>query len=63
LAAGSGPLVLQSECLFTVKNITDEHTRYCFVVGALQHESLRLVADIVESPPPLQPYTRLTKCN
>ena len=49
----------QAECLFTVKNITDEHTRYCFVVGALQHESLRLVADIVESPPPLQPYTVL----
>jgi hypothetical protein len=29
------------------------------VVGALQHESLRLVADIVESPPPLPLYTVL----
>jgi hypothetical protein len=36
----------QAECLFTVKNVTDEHTRYCFVVGALQHESLRLAADV-----------------
>jgi hypothetical protein len=41
----------QAECLYTVKNVADEHTRYCFVVGALQHESLRLVADIVESLP------------
>jgi hypothetical protein len=45
--------------LFTVKQVTDEHTKYCYVVGALPHESLRLVADIVEIPPEEEPYTTL----
>jgi hypothetical protein len=41
----------QAECLFQVKNVTDQFERYCNVVAALLHESLRLVADIVEAPP------------
>jgi hypothetical protein len=46
----------QAECLFTVKQLTDEFQRYCHVVGALPHESLRLVTDLVEAPPSATPY-------
>jgi hypothetical protein len=49
----------QAECLFTVKQLTDEFQRYCHVVGALPHESLRLVADLVESPPSATPYSAI----
>lgn len=41
----------QSECTFTVKNVTSQFDRYCHVVASLPHESLRLVADLVENPP------------
>jgi hypothetical protein len=49
----------QAECLFTVKQLTDEFQRYCHVVGALPHESLRLVADLVEAPPSAMPYSAI----
>jgi hypothetical protein len=39
-----------------VKKITDQFTKYCNMVGSLPHESLRMVADIVESPPQETPY-------
>jgi hypothetical protein len=35
----------------------NEFARYCLVVGALPHDSLRRVADIVETPPVDNPYT------
>ena len=41
----------QAECAFTVKHIEAQFDRYCHVVAALPHESLRMVADLVESPP------------
>ncbi len=47
----------QTECRFTAHGVVDEFARYCLVVGALPHDSLRRVADIVESPPPENPYT------
>jgi hypothetical protein len=34
-----------------VKKVTDQFSKYCNVVGSLPHESLRMVADIVELPP------------
>jgi hypothetical protein len=42
---------------FAAHGVADEFTRYCLVVGALPHDSLRCVADIVESPPQENPYT------
>jgi hypothetical protein len=47
----------QTECRFVAHGVVDEFARYCLVVGALPHDSLRWVADIVESPPPENPYT------
>jgi hypothetical protein len=41
----------QAECQFQVKGVTGQFDRYCHVVSALPHESLRLVADQVEAPP------------
>jgi hypothetical protein len=49
----------QAECLFTVRQLTDEFQRYCHVVGALPHGSLRLVADLVEAPPQENMYTAI----
>jgi hypothetical protein len=49
----------QAECQFVVRGVDDQFQRYCLVVSALPHESLRLVADIVEAPPSSQPYTTL----
>jgi hypothetical protein len=49
----------QAECVFQVKNITDQFQRYCNVVASLPHESIRLVADIVEAPPQETPYSAL----
>jgi hypothetical protein len=46
----------QVQCSFTVKKIEAQFDRYCHVVAALPHESLRLVADLVESPPTETPY-------
>jgi hypothetical protein len=46
----------QAECSFTVKKIEAQFDRYCHVVAALPHESLRLVADLAESPPTETPY-------
>ncbi len=34
----------QAECSFTVKKIVAQFNRYCHVVAALPHESLRLAA-------------------
>jgi hypothetical protein len=49
----------QAECQFTVRGVEDEFQRYCLVVSVLPHESLRLVADIVETPPPTHQYTAI----
>jgi hypothetical protein len=49
----------QIECLFHVKQVTDQFQKYCHVVGSLPHESLRQVADIVEAPPAETPYVAI----
>jgi hypothetical protein len=49
----------QVECIFTNRNVTQEFNRYCLVVEALPHESLRMVADLVEQVPAANPYTDL----
>jgi hypothetical protein len=46
----------QAECTFAVKRVVAQFDRYCHVVAALRHESIRLVADIVESEPSETPY-------
>jgi hypothetical protein len=40
-------------------NIVGERTRFCCVANALPYETLRLVADLVASPPMEQPYMLL----
>jgi hypothetical protein len=40
----------QAECQFQVKGVAGQFDRYCHVVSALPHESLLLVADLVEAP-------------
>jgi hypothetical protein len=49
----------QTECRFAAHGIANEFAHYCFVVGALPHDSLRRVADIVETPPQDTPYTTI----
>jgi hypothetical protein len=49
----------QAECQFLVKGVSDSFTRYCHVVAVLPHESLRLVADLVKTPPEQEPYQTL----
>jgi hypothetical protein len=39
-----------------VKGVTGQFDRYCHVVAALPHDSLRLVADLVEVPPTASAY-------
>jgi hypothetical protein len=69
LAAAGGPVKLgifwshspalwffQAECQFLVRGITDSFACYCHVVAVLPHESLRLVADLVETLPETEPY-------
>jgi hypothetical protein len=49
----------QTECRFAAHGIVNEFARYCLVVGALPHDSLRRVADIVETPPQDTPYSTI----
>jgi hypothetical protein len=49
----------QVESMFIVCGITDQLQRYYHVVSTLTHESLGLVADIVEASPDEEPYTVL----
>ena len=48
-----------AESRFRMKDIYDEWTRYDHVVSSLTKESLRLVLDLVTSPPEDDPYTTL----
>jgi hypothetical protein len=51
----------QAECTFAVKHVTAQFDRNCHVVAALPHESIPLVADIVESEPSETPYDDIKK--
>jgi hypothetical protein len=46
----------QAECTFAVKHVTGQFDRYCHMVAALPHESLRMVADLMELPPAATAY-------
>jgi hypothetical protein len=48
----------QAECTFAVKRVVAQFDRYCHVVAALPHESIHLVADIVEGKPSETPSRR-----
>jgi hypothetical protein len=37
-----------AECLFTLKNVTDDVLKYCSVVANLPHDVLRQVADLLD---------------
>jgi hypothetical protein len=49
----------QAECVFATRGLSDQFQRYCHVVAMLPHESLRLVADLVELPPEENPYNMI----
>jgi hypothetical protein len=46
----------QAECAFAVKHVTSQFDKYCHTIAALPHESLRLIADLVEAEPSETPY-------
>jgi hypothetical protein len=47
------------ECILANRNVTREFNCYCLVVEALPHESLWMVANLVEQAPADNPYTAL----
>jgi hypothetical protein len=49
----------QVECILANRNVTRQFNKYCLVVEALPHESLRLVADLIEAVPADDPYAVL----
>jgi hypothetical protein len=49
----------QAESMFMIRGLSDQHQRYYHVVSVLPHESLRLVADIVEAKPEEEQYNVL----
>ncbi len=49
----------QAECIFHTKRVTDSFDEYCHLMASLPPESVRLVMDIVEVPPAVNPYETL----
>ena len=47
---------IQAECVFHSKNLVSSFDKYCHLVSALPHESLRLIMDLAENPPADNPY-------
>jgi hypothetical protein len=47
---------VQAECIFASRRVTNSFDKYCLLVGALPHESLRLVMDLCRDPPQERPY-------
>jgi hypothetical protein len=45
----------RTECRFEILNVPGEWQKFCCVADALPYETLRLVADLVTSPPPPGP--------
>jgi hypothetical protein len=52
-------LFARAECRFEMLGVLSERQRFCCVVDALPYETLRLVADLVATPPEGSPYTVL----
>ena len=49
----------RAECSFTLRNVTEQREKFCLVVQALRRDSMRLVADLVETPPAELMYNAL----
>jgi hypothetical protein len=41
----------RAECSFLLRNVTEQREKFCLVVQSLPRDSMRLVADLVETPP------------
>jgi hypothetical protein len=53
------PWFSRAECLFTLKNVTDDVLKYCSVVASLPHDVLPQVADLLDINKLEQPYVQL----
>ena len=51
----------QAEAQFVIRGITVEQTRFAHVVSMLDSKSAEFAMDIIESPPPDDPYSTLKK--
>jgi hypothetical protein len=40
----------RAECSFLLQNVTEQREKFCLVVQSLPRDSMRLVADLVETP-------------
>ena len=49
----------RTETTFRVAQITEEDEKFAYVSNALPYETMRLVADIVVTPPEVRPYSAL----
>jgi hypothetical protein len=49
----------RAECSFLLRNVTEQREKFCLVVQALPRDSMRLVADLVETPPAELMYNAL----
>jgi hypothetical protein len=49
----------RAECRFEMMAVTSERQKFCCVADALNYESMRLVADLIASPPADNPYAAL----
>jgi hypothetical protein len=49
----------RAECRFEMLSVVSERQRFCCVADALPYETLRLVADLVATPPEDNPYSTL----
>jgi hypothetical protein len=47
------------ECLFSLKNVTEDVLKYCSVVASLPHDVLRQVADLLDISKLADPYVQL----
>ena len=51
----------QAEAEFTLRNITDEKTKYSYLVAALPQETARRVRDVLKTPPAEDRYVKLKR--
>jgi hypothetical protein len=49
----------RAECMFTLRHVEDEVTKYCAVVACLPHDVLRQVADLLDITLLEEPYKQL----
>jgi hypothetical protein len=49
----------RAECSFLLRNVSEQREKFCLVVQALPRDSMRLVADLVETPPAELMYNAL----